>query len=664
MQASPDRNIPPLFLTQGFSFNIQRQDFVHERVDRGVIHALIDEISEIDDPKQLVSWLVDLLVFNPVGANKKEIRSYVIEKFGFAPGDNVTLPESREKIARALEKFSDFSKVLKEIYSLFSKRALSSVSRKILLILSYYSAEGQNIRVKVQDYQRAAESNKVSSSLIRETIEELHLFYSQLLPQTFEQLEEVDTKKSLPRVISKAQRQLEEQKELAVLAKGKVATAEFIPSKTRSDQYFGFFCEDCFKENGEEIFKPNFQIYRMIIDGQLEGGVQVYSEEYENERALILFIEPRERLKIDYHELLKRIQQAFGKIAENEGYDYVLISTRPAEQSSRVDLLEAIEEGGYETIEFLNPSSPLFPLFLTRDYFVLYDRTKSVPKTDEITFLERNPDTEKWIKVDSEVEGGTESSSSDAVMVGGKGDVFGDRLSVIGDPADVGAQQPAQKRAPSVDSPPPDADPSGDDSSKAFSGSMISAESITIVDGGYALSSLPRVTHAEQGSSILYQENDLLSPVLGSRSNDLRGAGMTDEAGMTSVPQNWNTLLLEAIAQSKKTDNTKATTYLELCSDEEAWQLFTSTKQLYKKLIQADLSDQTTQLSESETKPTLPQILQINAALQKGAKDEVVSLVDTIAPPPTMEQQGMQLMGANSQSSSMMKSSMLFKMGR
>ena len=63
---------------------------------------------------------------------------------------------------------------------------------------------------------------------------------------------------------------------------GENVTVELIPSKTREDEFFGYVAENCTKDQGHEIFTPDMQFYRMIVDGKSEGVIMVYSHVYCN----------------------------------------------------------------------------------------------------------------------------------------------------------------------------------------------------------------------------------------------------------------------------------------------------------------------------------------------------------------------------------------------
>jgi len=152
---------------------------------------------------------------------------------------------------------------------------------------------------------------------------------------------------------------------------GAPVEVEFLPSKTEADRFFAFVSEDCNTERQRAIFRPDFQLLRMVSEGRLRGLVYVQKAALDGKEVLILGLQPRASWAIDHRDLLRAVEREFSRVAEAKGYDAVLLMADENQQSNRADMLEAIRERAYPRKNFRQKVSGA--VFEGREFQVLWE---------------------------------------------------------------------------------------------------------------------------------------------------------------------------------------------------------------------------------------------------------------------------------------------------
>lgn len=363
MRASAGKVVPPPFLKTDKAFKVPKKMMVHEMVDKTVLKeaaAQVLDAASADGVRRIF-----------VGSNggvPKQVRglarAILIERLGLEPKTDVT--KSR-KIAMFLADEQNLLGCTRELLDRIerpndtngNKKQLREYASRLALALAWYKHTSPESRRIVTRYSEAVgEGRNVTSEDVVTTLNALSNIYSNSIGEL--RLVNVE----LPQV-ERMRNQLGIQRGNIESVRVGEVTIELVPSKTREDQLFGYVAENCTKGRGDEIFTPNMQVYRIIVDEKLEGVIMVHR----HEGKLIVGIEPRERLSVDETALLAGIERALGEVAAKEGYTQVLISTKENEQGNKADMRSAIEKRGYQRTTVPKPNSKLFT---SEEYYIVY----------------------------------------------------------------------------------------------------------------------------------------------------------------------------------------------------------------------------------------------------------------------------------------------------
>ncbi len=348
---------PPPFLTEAFRAEVRTQVSLHGRIDKGKI---AQALAPLEKPAELEAFRKDLDAL--IQARRSELRAVREEvKAAFPRGwEKLRLPAMSAAAEGLLPR-------------LWPHRELPAVRELILrfgLFLAWHRLEGSALATRVS----ALRGRELSSKALGEGLKALEEFYRDSVAETFGALglkaEEIPA--------LRRQRQLLAA-ELARMRRveGAPVEVEFLPSKTEADRFFAFVSEDCNTERQRAIFRPDFQLVRMVSEGRLRGLVYAQKKTLDGKEVLVLGLQPRASWAIDHRDLLRAVEREFARVAEATGYDAVLLMADENQQSNRADMLEAIRERAYPLRSFRQKVSGA--VFEGREFQVLWERPPGMP---------------------------------------------------------------------------------------------------------------------------------------------------------------------------------------------------------------------------------------------------------------------------------------------
>lgn len=343
---------PPPFLTQGFRAELRTQVSLHGRIDKGKV---AQALAPLEKPADLEAFREDLDAF--IQARHSELRAVRQEV-------KAVFPKGWEKLR--VPAMSAAAEGL--LPRLWPHRELPAVRELILrfgLFLAWHRLEGSPLAARIS----ALRGRDLSSKALGEGLKALEEFYRDAVTETFGALglkaEEIPALRRQSRLLAA---------ELARMRReeGAPVEVEFLSSKTEADRFFAFVSEDCNTERQRAIFRPDFQLLRMVSDGRLRGLVYVQKAALDGKEVLVLGLQPRASWAIDHRDLLRAVEREFSRVAEAKGYDAVLLMADENQQSNRADMLEAIRERAYPRKSFRQKVSGA--VFEGREFQVLWER--------------------------------------------------------------------------------------------------------------------------------------------------------------------------------------------------------------------------------------------------------------------------------------------------
>ncbi|KAB2839192.1 hypothetical protein F9K50_07970, partial [bacterium] len=284
---------PPPFLTEDFRAEVRTQVSLHGRIDKGKI---AQALAPLEKPAELEAFRKDLDAL--IQARHSELRAVREEvKAAFPKGwEKLRLPAMSAAAEGLLPR-------------LWPYRELPAVRELIFrfgLFLAWHRLEGSALATRIS----ALRGRELSSKALGEGLKALEEFYRDSVAETFGALglkaEEIPA--------FRRQRQLLAA-ELARMRReeGAPVEVEFLPSKTEADRYFAFVSEDCNTERQRAIFRPDFQLVRMVSEGRLRGLVYVQKATLEGMEVLVLGLQPRASWAIDHRDLLRAVEREFSR---------------------------------------------------------------------------------------------------------------------------------------------------------------------------------------------------------------------------------------------------------------------------------------------------------------------------------------------------------------
>lgn len=343
---------PPPFLTEAFRAELRTQVSLHGRIDKGKI---AQALAPLEKPSELEAFRKDLDAF--IQARHSELRTVREEV-------KAAFPKGWERLRRPA--MSTAAEGL--LPRLWPHRELPAVRELILrfgLFLAWHRLEGSPLAARIS----ALRGRELSSKALGEGLQALEEFYRDAVAETFGalglQAAEIPALRRQSRLLAA---------ELARMRReeGAPVEVEFLPSKTEADRFFAFVSEDCNTERQRAIFRPDFQLLRMVSEGRLRGLVYVQKASLDGKKVLVLGLQPRASWAIDHRDLLRAVEREFSRVAEAKGYDAVLLMADENQQSNRADMLEAIRERAYPRKSFRQKVSGA--VFEGREFQVLWER--------------------------------------------------------------------------------------------------------------------------------------------------------------------------------------------------------------------------------------------------------------------------------------------------
>ena len=384
MAESNGQKLPPPFLKGEFSFDTHRQSMIHETIDKGVMKREIESVTAAEDFENFQEGMVELFS-HPPRPLRQDLRKFLIEKFGFESDADFSSAVNLDRLKGLLADEDHFSQIMKRVLPLLAAQAHRSqeLAQKFADAVIFLASDREGstqTMLDILDYQNSLQNPQpVSSATMLKTLKALLFLYQDLAKETVQELN-----LPLPKILQDRERTLAQQLKNISMQKLEKARVELLFGKSRTDQFFGFIGEDCNKGKEEEIFKPNFQVARLLVDGILEGMVYIHADTHQRKRALTLALGIRERLNVDHSEILKGVETIMSQLAMQGGYNYVLIPEETHEQGNRSDTVQAIEERKYPKVAFSNTNSELFS---SENYFLVWERPKLPPSPQDMDFL-------------------------------------------------------------------------------------------------------------------------------------------------------------------------------------------------------------------------------------------------------------------------------------
>jgi hypothetical protein len=127
------------------------------------------------------------------------------------------------------------------------------------------------------------------------------------------------------------------QSEIAKLRQVVIGTSQILcaPSKDVSIIYRSWPGNDCNTGDMAQILCPDCSFYKIISDGQWKGYFTLVELRRQNQRAFLLDVLNFSGLKMENENFIKVLMHQIIKIAQTEGFHYVLISPQETHISNR-----------------------------------------------------------------------------------------------------------------------------------------------------------------------------------------------------------------------------------------------------------------------------------------------------------------------------------------
>lgn len=363
-----DHWLPP-YWTEGFRFTLPVQASAHEKINKGKLGEWISEMASAADPTKIRQTLIDL-IRKPPKALRASIEawfaSYRPQKGNYLETDLIRmLTRKTDDLAVLL---GEIIPILKSADTRGDARVGQAVSQ-FLFAMAFHSPRHRQARLAFLEASRTLGQKSVAGS---DLLAALHAVRALLGDPVNEAAASMGLK--VPSTWTKMRESLDDEAARASVTTQANVEVEIVPTKCRTDRFFGYVGEDCTKADASRLGKPNFQLARMIVNGRLDGMVYMQRNYFEGTMDWVLTIEPapRERLKVDHNALLSGIERGFVDTAKKLGnYRYVVLSAAELEQGNRVDMHAAIRRRQYPKITINRRSSSFYG---SEESYVLFDR--------------------------------------------------------------------------------------------------------------------------------------------------------------------------------------------------------------------------------------------------------------------------------------------------
>jgi hypothetical protein len=363
-----DHWLPP-YWTEGFRFTLPVQASAHEKINKGKLGEWISEMTSAADPTKIRQTLIDL-VRKPPKALRASIEawfaSYRPQKGNYLETDLIRLLTRKTDDLAAL--LGEVIPILKSADTRGDGRINHAIAQ-FLFAIAFHSPRHRQARLAFLEASRNLSHKSVPGT---ELLAALGAARALLGDPVNEAAAAMGLK--VPAAWMKMREALDDEAARASVTTQASVEVEIVPTKCRTDRFFGYVGEDCTKADASWLGKPNFQLARMIVNGRLDGMVYMQRNYFEGTKDWVLTIEPtpRERLKVDHDALLSGIERGFSAAAKKLGnYRYVVLSAAELEQGNRVDMHAAIRRRKYPKMMIKRRSSSFYD---SEESYVLFDR--------------------------------------------------------------------------------------------------------------------------------------------------------------------------------------------------------------------------------------------------------------------------------------------------
>jgi FHA domain-containing protein len=327
---------PPRFLENTFKASVSEVHSLHHRVDKGKILQALAPFKAVKSADSFRQYFEDLFAREKGGLRSVKADLQAVFPHGFSGLGLEEILEGTQKL-------------LPRIYSHRKIPAVQNLIVHLSLLLARHRKGIDHLKQKMG----LIDEKKISSDNVWEGLKATEEFYRDTVEDA---LKELKLKGEEISIFKKQRRILAAELERARQKGDKMIEVEFIPSKSQADFFYGYVGEDCNKEwEGalkNSIYEENFQIYRMISKGRLTGMIYLQQGEVDGKKVLLMAIQPRSFWEVDSKALLQAIEENFGRIAHESGYDFVFLMDEAGMQSNRQDMLKAIKERNYPLKKF------------------------------------------------------------------------------------------------------------------------------------------------------------------------------------------------------------------------------------------------------------------------------------------------------------------------
>ncbi|MBL7686149.1 MAG: hypothetical protein JNK65_08985, partial [Deltaproteobacteria bacterium] len=378
--------LPDTFINARLSFEAIERSSVHREIDKG---GLFNEVKRIFNASNIDSINRQFLDFikaipKPMRAT---LRAYVINYFSLASDIDFSRAYDVQSIINSqFDTRNDLSqRFYREILSLLlpyyhQVSSARELIENIAYHLSYYEPAMERFRPRIESfYSKILLEEGISSRRLLEALDAVLFFHQHAVSR-------MDSDFGIR--ISHLENRLAwflRQRNLVNFETGNVTSLEIeFSSKRPEDQFFGYIAEDCTKDRGHEILNPNFQVGRIFRRGRWDGVINALKSERTNpddkqtERALIISLGLQDRLNVEAKDILTGLEQHLTSVLQEEGYDYLLISTDIYQQGNRADVQDMLVGRSLNKISWDVENSSIFK---PGEYYILWKRSLSNSST-------------------------------------------------------------------------------------------------------------------------------------------------------------------------------------------------------------------------------------------------------------------------------------------